>query len=148
MPDDEQTRRRAAVLAMLPETVRAAVLGRDLGALKSALAELDPREAGLVIEQLRQVGILAGTPQREEATALLEEFAPLLRDIVAVARGDQQRRGVVEQVLAGLQEAGYQLADPVERIWNGERDVASLTSDLEDEEAALVRDVLVQLGSG
>ena len=105
MPDDEQTRRRAAVLAMLPETVRAAVLGRDLGALKSALAELDPREAGLVIEQLRQVGILAGTPQREEATALLEEFAPLLRDIVAVARGDQQRRGVVEQVLAGLQEA-------------------------------------------
>lgn len=148
MSDDEHTRRRAAVLTMLPETVRAAVLGRDLGGLKSALAELDPREAGLVIEQLRQVGILAGTPQREEATSLLEEFAPLLRDIVAVARGDQQRRGVVEQVLAGLQEAGYQLADPVERIWNGERDVASLTSDLEDEEAVLVRDVLVQLGSG
>jgi hypothetical protein len=148
MSADEQGRRRAAVLVMLPEKVRTAVEARDLPGLKAALAELAPREAAFAVQQLQAVNILGGAPQSDEAAALLREWEPLLNDIAAIARGEGERRQLVEKVLAGLEEAGWELARPVALIWAGERDVDRLTGDLEDEEAALVRRVCELLAAG
>jgi hypothetical protein len=139
---DEGTARRDQVLARLPDEVRRAVEARDLPGLKAALAELPPTLAAVVVQRLREVGILAGAAPPPEAATLVEDFAPLLADIVAIARGDDSRRDVVEQVLGGLAEAGWQLVLPVTMIWEGERDEGRLTADLEDEEKLLVRRVL------
>jgi hypothetical protein len=142
MADHDLERRRAGVLALLPETVRQAVVSRDLPRLNAELAALEPREAAIVVQQLRDVGILAGGRAPDEVGTLLEDFGPLLADIVAVARGDASRRAVAEQVLEGLQEAGWQLYEPVVMLWDGERSATRLTEGLEDEEAILLHRVL------
>jgi hypothetical protein len=142
MDDDALSRRRAAVLAMLPEEVRRATEARDISRLKAALVALPPEAVPAIVGQLRDVGILAGGEDRSGATTLVEDFAPLLADIVAVASGDDSRRAVVEQVLAGLAQVGWQLQTPVAMIWEGERDPDLLTAGLDDEEVILVRRAL------
>ncbi len=145
MADQDLERRRAAVLAMVPEAVRRAVESRDLDGLKAALASLGPREAGLVVHQLVGVGILNGPEPADEADSLLEEFEPLLGDIIAIARGEEARRPLVEQVLAGLEEAGWHLREAAQLIWEGERDATLLAETAGDEEAALIRRILERL---
>jgi hypothetical protein len=147
MDDDALSRRRAAVLAMLPEEVRRATEARDIAGLKAALAALPPEAVPAVVGQLRDVGILAGGEDRSAVTALVEDFAPLLADIVAVASGNDARRGVVEQVVAGLAQVGWQLQVPVAMLWDGERDPDLLTANLEDEEIILVRRILELLAA-
>ena len=55
-------------------------------------------------------------------------------------------RGEIEPVLADLQEKGWMLADPVHRIWAGERNAAALTAGLDEQDAALVRRILEMIG--
>ena len=138
MGDDGLERRQRAVLELLPPAVRQAALDRDIAGLKVALAALPPDAVSVVVGQLRDVGILAGGEERSAEKALLDDFAPLVADIVSVARGDEKRRALVEQVLAGLAEVGWQLRYPVTMLWGGERDAEVLTRDLEDEGLTLV----------
>ena len=78
---------------------------------------------------------------------MLERFAPLLRDVVAVARGADDERFRVEQALEQLEAEGWQLLVPVRRIWAGDRDVAALTEGLDPSDGLLVRAALSVLGS-
>ena len=73
---------------------------------------------------------------------VLGKFEPLLQAIAAVARGDQQPRAEIEELLPELEENGWRIADAVRRIWTGERDAEALTAGLDEQDAALVRRVL------
>jgi hypothetical protein len=69
-------------------------------------------------------------------------LAPLLAAMAAIAAGDEMPRQSVEQALAQLEEQGWMLRGPVERIWAGERRNELLTAGLDAQDAALVEHLL------
>ena len=73
---------------------------------------------------------------------ILEHWEPLLQQIAAVAQGHDGHRQEIEALLPTLEEKGWRLSGPVARIWAGERDRASLTAGLDDQDDALVGRVL------
>ena len=75
----------------------------------------------------------------------LREFEPLLQAIAAVAQGEEGQRAKVEARLVSLEEKGWMLRAPVQRIWDGERDADALTAGIDSNSAALVRRVLEML---
>ena len=79
---------------------------------------------------------------------VLSNFEPLLQGIAAAARGDEQRRAEVEEVLPKLEGNGWRIAGAVRRIWAGERDAGALTEGLDEQDSALARRVLVLLEAG
>jgi len=72
----------------------------------------------------------------------LRQFDPLLQAIAAVAGGDQGPRAQVEQLLAQLEQKGWMLRGPVQRLWSGERSADSLTAGLDPQDSALIRRLL------
>jgi hypothetical protein len=143
----QRSEKQAAVLASLPESVRAAfdVEGDAFGAtLAAALAELPEEEAGAILQRLRDADLIGGAEDTGEEEGL-EEFGPLLREI-ASAVSDESLRSEIEPVLADLQGKGWMLVDPVHRIWAGERNAAALTAGLDEQDAALVRRILEMIG--
>jgi hypothetical protein len=80
---------------------------------------------------------------------VVRQFEPLLRDIAAVAQGDDAPRARVEAALEQLAQQRVYLQDATRRIWAGERDAAALTAGLDAIDSALVRRVLEVLeGAG
>jgi hypothetical protein len=138
------------VLASMPPAVRAAFeLDGDAfaQALRDALAALPEAEAGQMLVRLRAAGLIGGgEAQPDRAAELKAQFEPLLQAIAAVAQGDAAQRAELEALLADLETRGFKLAQPVQRLWAGERDVAVLTRDLDETDTALVRRVLALLG--
>ncbi|MBP1468983.1 tetratricopeptide repeat protein, partial [Candidatus Chloroploca sp. M-50] len=94
------------------------------------------RQSLAVIQQQR--GRLA-TPQPSDPR---EALAPLLVAIAAVATGDNAPRQEVTEALADLEQQGWRLREPIERIWAGERDRAALVAGLADQDTALIDRVL------
>ncbi|MFL5806332.1 MAG: tetratricopeptide repeat protein, partial [Roseiflexaceae bacterium] len=58
------------------------------------------------------------------------------------AAADESLRAEIEPVLADREQKGWMLRQPVQRIWAGERDAAVLTTGLDAQDSALVRQVL------
>lgn len=81
-------------------------------------------------------------PSGPDMSKVFENFAPLLHGIAAVARGEEAQRAGIEELLPRLEEKGWQIADAVRRIWEGERDAAELTADIDGNSARLVERVL------
>ncbi|MBP1468978.1 tetratricopeptide repeat protein, partial [Candidatus Chloroploca sp. M-50] len=79
--------------------------------------------------------------------AVLREFEPLLRAIAAVANGDDAPPQDVTETLAHLEQQGWMLREPVERIWAGERNRTALVAGLDDQDAALIDQVLALIAS-
>ena len=77
----------------------------------------------------------------------MQQFEPLLQMIAAVANGDDSQRAEIEALLPQLEENGWQLADPVRRLWAGERDAAVLTAGIANNSATLVRRLLELVGA-
>ena len=92
---------------------------------------------GLVGEEIQRRG---GEAQRRR-----ESFESILQQIAAVAQGHDGPRQEIEALLPTLEEKGWRLSGPVARIWAGERDRASLTAGLDDQDDALVGRVLEKL---
>jgi DNA-binding MarR family transcriptional regulator len=138
--------KRERVLASLPPAVRAAfeLEGEEFSAaLKAALDQLSPDEAQAVLEQLRATDLISGGESAgPDMAQVLREFDSLLRGIAAVAKGDEEPRAQIEAVLPKLEEEGWQLSSPVQRIWAGERDEAALTAGIDPNSAQLVRRIL------
>jgi tetratricopeptide (TPR) repeat protein len=86
------------------------------------------------------------TPQPPSFDAILQQFEPLLQAIAAVAQGDETDRAEIEAVLPQYEEKGWHIADATRRIWNGERNAAALSMNLDETDAALVRRMLALLG--
>lgn len=76
-----------------------------------------------------------------------ELLAPLLTAIAAIAAGDEMARQAVEQALAQLEEQGWRLRGPVERIWEGERNHELLAAGLDAQDTAMVAQILALLAA-
>ncbi|HEU4329099.1 MAG TPA: tetratricopeptide repeat protein [Roseiflexaceae bacterium] len=129
----------------LPEAVREAVERRDDTALNAALADMPPEQARAITAWLEQAGLVGRGPGMEQ---ILRDFAPLLRAAASAAGGNTERRAEVEAMLPRLEQAGWQLTAPLRRLWAGERDAAALTAGIDENTAALVRNILDLLERG
>ena len=143
MSDQDQAKLEE-FLSSLPPKVRAAIQTGGDGAaqaLDAALSELPEAEAGEVVRKLQEAGAFGGGPDMAKA---LRTFAPLFHAVVAVARGHQDAslRERIEGDLSSMEEQGWQLTDPVQRIWAGERDGELLTADIDAKSSVLVLRVL------
>ncbi len=74
----------------------------------------------------------------------LHQAEPLLQAIIAAA-SDASQRQALAPVLAELEENGWMVRQPVQRLWTGERDAAALTAGLDAGPAALVRQLVQRL---
>lgn len=145
----ERQRRRAAeakardIAAQLPKGVRKALEAKDEAQFEAALASLSPAEQQAVITLMQKMMEQTDSaPADPDMTEVLRRFEPLLRAIAAVAQGDAGPRQQVEDVLPKLEQNGWQLTEAVAQLWRGERDAATLTANLDENSAALVKRVL------
>ncbi|MFM8321241.1 MAG: hypothetical protein ACKOC5_10030 [Chloroflexota bacterium] len=77
---------------------------------------------------------------------MLPQIDALIQDIAAAAFGDAQHRSQAEAQLERMQRQGWGLYPAVQRLWDGERDPASLLGGLDGDERAILQDVLDLLG--
>jgi tetratricopeptide (TPR) repeat protein len=88
-----------------------------------------------------------GAPADPDMAAVLGQFEPLLQAIAAVARGDEADKAEIAALLPQLAQNGWQLGPAISAIWDGQRDPAALTADVDPHSAALIRrimDILAQ----
>jgi tetratricopeptide (TPR) repeat protein len=79
--------------------------------------------------------------QGPDLAQVLEHFEPFLQDLASAAK-DETGRGELEAILAEIEANGWRLADPVHRIWTGERDAEALTAGLDAKDSTLIRRLL------
>ena len=91
---------------------------------------------------MQQAGIDEPEPSGPDMNQVLQNFAPLLEAIAAVAQGDDGPREQIEAMLPELEQKGWQLTDAVHRIWAGQRDADALTAGLDEQDAQLIRHIL------
>jgi hypothetical protein len=116
---------RAIVLAILHR------LGVDVPPL---IAELDDYLANYGQIKIQQV---------------LDENQSFIAAVVAVAYGNEEILLEVEHAVDEATQFGLLIADPIRRIWAGERDATQLTATLNPVESAIIEAILAQLdGSG
>jgi hypothetical protein len=143
--DDDVPTITPELLASLPPAVRGALERGDLAALQFAIDSLGIAEQPIVFERLRQAGVIS-EPAADAADEALEQFAPLLADIAAVARGEPIDKTEIELALADLERKGWRLRKAVVQIWQGERRMARLTNGLDEVDARLVQRLLELIG--
>lgn len=81
----------------------------------------------------------------EHAKKILQSFSPLIDATVWAALGLKQARIIVEQDLPTTEEDGWHIAEPIHRIWTGERNESILTTGIDPNSALVVREILKRL---
>ena len=76
---------------------------------------------------------------------ILEQFGQLIAAVAAATHEYAQARAAVEEALPQLTQKGWHIAEPIRRIWAGERDAAALTAGLDDADTLIVSEILKQL---
>lgn len=117
------------------------------GVRLQALFERLPRTAPDGDAAIAAVWQLVGEEKRkreERMAETLRKFEPRLQAIAAAVR-DASLRPKLEPVLADLEQKGWMLRQPVQRVWAGERDAAALTAGIDGNSAQLVRRILALL---
>ena len=76
---------------------------------------------------------------------LERQFGPVVQAAAAAAQGVPGAREAVEAAFEPMTKGGYMVADPIRRIWAGERDVWALTEGMDRNNALIVRKVLEAL---
>ena len=132
------------LIASLPENVQDAFKSGEENfpeAFSAALDELPQEQAVQVFNSLLNAGLIGEPPDIEQE---LESFDPLLNDIAAVATGDASTEVMesIESAIKAFPELDRYLGDPVRKIWDGERDIETLVSDLDPVGTLLVRRLL------
>jgi hypothetical protein len=79
---------------------------------------------------------------------LLQQFEMLIRAVVQVAQGDTRAQAQIEATFEVLTAKDWMLAEPIRRIWKGERDVAALTAGIDENSARIVRHIVARLEGG
>jgi len=79
---------------------------------------------------------------------LEEAFGPVVAAAAAAAQGDDAAKQWVEGEFPAIAAANYRIAEPIRRIWAGERDLWALTEGLDGTDALIVRKVLEALAGG
>ena len=111
---------RSALTSILPPELLAAFESGDKSQFAAALAQLSPQQQQTLMEQMQsamqQSGIEMPEPSRPDMDQVLQNFAPLLQAIAAVARGDDGPREQIEAALPQLEQNGWQLTHAVHRL--------------------------------
>ena len=76
---------------------------------------------------------------------ILQQFAPVIAAVVAATRGHRAARAQVESLFDTLTQGGWQIVEPIQRIWAGERDETTLTANIDPNSALIIREILKQL---
>lgn len=137
-------REAEAWLASLPEEVRQAIVEQDMVRLQAALKEMPALETETILAQLEQAGVL-GEPSPDVTQRILSEFEPMILATAAVAKGNVQARPEVEAILENLQAQGWNLVEPIHRIWNGERNLVNLAEGLDHQDQRVISEILSRL---
>jgi hypothetical protein len=143
-PNEAISPELAELVMRLPIHVRLAVLDGDAVALQQALAALPPEQAGQVLQELLEAGVLEAQAQDERQQAL-SELEPLLQAVASAAQASPEGREPLRDFLAHLEGDGWRLSEPIERLWAGERDLGALTQGLSQQEALAVEKILALL---
>ncbi len=77
---------------------------------------------------------------------ILEQFKPVIEMVAGACGGDEEARQQVEAAFEQLQQAGFMLAEPIRKIWAGERDEEKLIEDLDYTDGIIIRAILERLG--
>jgi len=135
---------------------RAAVLkeGLDLSAEPwttfSILAKISDKQnraaeaAQWRVEAHASQDAFARTPYK--LSRIFEQFQRVIVDVVAVCQGEQRLKVQLEAAFDVLQQKGWQIAEPIRRIWTGERDPEALTAKLDYDSRAIILAILHRLG--
>jgi hypothetical protein len=75
----------------------------------------------------------------------LQQFAPIIATVVAAAGGNRTAPAQVETLFDTLTRNDWRIVEPIQRIWAGERDEATLTAGIDSNSALIVREILNQL---
>jgi serine/threonine protein kinase len=125
---------KGLIAEALPYAERAAKVVAQIGH-----AEYAQRAQGLVTK-LQGGGAPTTTPAQ-----ILQQFDPVIEAVVEAAHGHSQARAAVEQLLPQLEQKGWRIAEPIHRIWAGERDQMLLTAGLDDADSLIVHETLKRL---
>jgi tetratricopeptide (TPR) repeat protein len=130
----------------LGEQARALELAQEAARLFAEMGHAPyAQQAQALVAQLQGHGPAA--PADSIPGEILESFAPLIAAAVAAAGGNRAARAQVEGAFDALTQNGWQIVDPIRRIWAGERDEAALTAGLDRSDSLIVREILEQLAS-
>lgn len=78
-------------------------------------------------------------------TRWLEQFSGLINVTTIAALGSRKAQDQLESVFPSVTAAGWFVADPIRRMWAGERDERSLTAHIDQNSAFVVREILRRL---
>ncbi|MBA3468080.1 MAG: hypothetical protein H0T53_00415 [Herpetosiphonaceae bacterium] len=132
------------LVAALPDDFRAAMARDDAEAAQDIFDALSAAEQDRVAHIMNLLQQAHAAAESDESAAelsiadVLENFESLLQAIATVALGNDEQRAEVEQILVTVEQRGWRLSEATGRIWAGERDATSLTSDLDEQDALLV----------
>lgn len=144
-PPKVQEKTPEEVIASLPAAIREALERGDETGFQQAFETLAPEEQRTLVEAMHALQVQQGQAVVEEqgdllASAVLQQFEPLLQAIAIVATGDATYRSAIEKALA-VPEA-RQFSDAVQHIWAGERNAITLTAELDEQDTLLIHRVL------
>ena len=141
------------LLATLPPPIFAAMQAEDADALQAAYEALPTEQQERVARTMMLLQAVAER-SRDEATEftgdpeqIVGAFSTLLDAIVETTLDPALPRFEIESTLAELEGQGWNLREPSQRIWAGERDAATLLADLDEQDSALVMYVLDALAA-
>jgi tetratricopeptide (TPR) repeat protein len=100
------------------------------------------RDAARLFTQMGYVGEVRIVQQ---FLAEIEPLMPVIDVAVAATRGDRNARNQLEASFPAATQTGLMIADPIRRIWAGERDDAALTAGLDESDSIIVREILRRL---
>lgn len=133
----------ALLYAQQGETARALPLAQEAARIFAQIGHTpNAQRAQQLVAQLQGGGAVGGGPSPAQ---ILQQFEPVIQAVAAAAQGHAQARAAVEQLLPQLEQNDWRVADPIRRIWAGERDEAALTAGLDDADTLIVREILKRL---
>ncbi|MBN2548313.1 MAG: hypothetical protein JXB15_04080 [Anaerolineales bacterium] len=83
---------------------------------------------------------------KAETNTLLDELSLFIGNVIAAAYGNPYHRKQIEAECSKLEQRGLKLNEPIQRIIEEERDLASLTAGLNEDETTIITEILTQLG--
>ena len=104
----------------------------------------DAEKDAAQVARLRSGALPSGGPSRDQ---ILQQFGPVIEAVVAAAHGHPQARAAVEGGFEQMEQGGWHIVAPIQRIWAGERDAGTLTAGIDANSALIVREILRRLGA-
>jgi hypothetical protein len=141
---------REQMIEQMPPTLRDAFQRGDTQAVLQAFGSLQQSDFDeTMAKMLAMADQIPQSPDNPVVPhSLMQEFEPFLQEIAAIANGEERLRKDVEDEFEMLEQIGFHLRDASHRIWQGERDAATLTANLDEMSAALVERVLAIVEHG